>query len=267
MFRSTRVRSALASCLAHVVLGALVLFIGRPSVGHTQAATARTAPVNSKLVWLIDAGRPAGGGGGGARQISRPRAVAVPGTDRSNVPVSPPPSLDQARLVDANPIEAPVLAAVNMAAAPELHAGVIEETPPAGDAAGFGARGLAGTGDGGGLGDGRGRGLGPGAIRGTGDGVFELGNGVTAPTLLYSVAPRYTSEATRARIEGRVLLECVVLADGTIDTVRVLRSLDRRYGLDQEAISAARAWRFVPGSHHGRAVAVRITIEMSFTLR
>jgi TonB family protein len=89
---------------------------------------------------------------------------------------------------------------------------------------------------------------------------------VTAPRLLYRHAPSYSAEAMRARIEGRALLECVVLGDGTIGSVRVLRSLDRRYGLDEEAIKAARAWRFVPGTRNGQPVSVRITIEMSFTM-
>jgi TonB family protein len=57
--------------------------------------------------------------------------------------------------------------------------------------------------------------------------------------------------AERARIEGRALLECGVLRDGTIGAVRVLRSCDRLYGLDEETINAAREWRFAPGTQAG----------------
>jgi len=35
----------------------------------------------------------------------------------------------------------------------------------------------------------------------------------------------------------------------------------------QEAVKAARQWRFVPGTRLGEPVAVRITIELTFTLR
>jgi protein TonB len=71
----------------------------------------------------------------------------------------------------------------------------------------------------------------------------------------------------RAKIQGTVLLECIVMPDGTVGQVRVLRSLDPTFGLDQEAIKAARSWRFKPGVRYGEAVAVLVTIEMAFTLR
>jgi outer membrane biosynthesis protein TonB len=49
--------------------------------------------------------------------------------------------------------------------------------------------------------------------------------------------------------------------------VKVVRSLDPIFGLDQEAIKAARNWRFTPGMRLGEPVPVIITIELSFTLR
>jgi TonB family protein len=47
----------------------------------------------------------------------------------------------------------------------------------------------------------------------------------------------------------------------------VVRSLDGVFGLDQEAIKAARQWRFAPGMKQGVAVPVLVTISMGFTLR
>jgi protein TonB len=70
-----------------------------------------------------------------------------------------------------------------------------------------------------------------------------------------------------ARVQSPVLLEATVLADGTVADVRVVRSLDVSFGLDQKAIEAVRRWRFRPGSHLGEAVAVKVLIELSFTLR
>ena len=58
----------------------------------------------------------------------------------------------------------------------------------------------------------------------------------------------------------------VVLSDGTVGDVTVLRSLDTVYGLDAQAVSAAKQWVFMPGMKDGQAVAVRVTIEMTFTL-
>src|SRR5262245_58480680 len=64
-----------------------------------------------------------------------------------------------------------------------------------------------------------------------------------------------------------VVDQCVVKADGTVGDVEVLRSLDKTFGLDQEAIQAAKAWQFEPGTRNGEPVPVLVTIELTFTLR
>ena len=64
----------------------------------------------------------------------------------------------------------------------------------------------------------------------------------------------------RAKVQGTVLLECVVLPDGTVGDVEVVRSLDPTFGLDQEAIKAARQWRFAPGTRFGDPVVDRGTV-------
>ena len=98
--------------------------------------------------------------------------------------------------------------------------------------------------------------------------VYTAGEaGVTLPTLVKEVKPFYPAEAVAARIQGTVLLSAVVLPDGTVGEVTVIRSLDTRYGLDAQAVIAARQWLFNPGTKDGKAVAVRVTIEMTFTLR
>jgi protein TonB len=77
----------------------------------------------------------------------------------------------------------------------------------------------------------------------------------------------YTSDAMRAKVQGSVLIEAVVAADGSVRDVRVVRSLDPTFGLDEEAIKAARQWRFKPGTRLGQPVPVLITIELTFNLR
>jgi len=130
-----------------------------------------------------------------------------------------------------------------------------------------------GTGPGGGNGDGLGIGPGRGPGVGTGwpgDGdAFQPGNGVTTPQLLVEVKPQYTVDAMRAKLQGAVELEVVVLVDGSVDPrrIRITRSLDRAFGLDEQAIAAVRQWRFRPGTLKGRAVPVRVIIELTFTLR
>jgi TonB family protein len=124
-----------------------------------------------------------------------------------------------------------------------------------------------GAGAGSGAGGGQGSGLEDGTGGGLGGGVYRPGSGVVNPRIVREVKPQYTSEAMRAKVQGTVLLECVVLADGTVGRVDVVRSLDPTFGLDLEAIKAARQWRFQPGTRFGEPVNVMVTIELTFTLR
>jgi protein TonB len=71
----------------------------------------------------------------------------------------------------------------------------------------------------------------------------------------------------RARLQGIVVLNCVVQPDGTCSDIRVTQSLDMTLGLDQQAIASAREWRFRPGTRMGEPVPVRVTLEIGFTIR
>jgi TonB family protein len=113
-----------------------------------------------------------------------------------------------------------------------------------------------------------GRGEGPGAIDGSGggccDGVYRVGGGITAPTIVYKVDPEYSEEARKARYQGTVVLEAVVRRDGTLDVVHLLRRLG--FGLDQKVVQAVTQWRFRPGTMNGKAVDTIVNIEVRFNL-
>ena len=104
---------------------------------------------------------------------------------------------------------------------------------------------------------------------GFGGDVPRPGNGVSDPVLVREVKPNYTADALRAKIQGTVEMEAVVLADGTIDprSIRIVRSLDPTFGLDREAVDAVKRWRFNPAMRKGQPVAVLVTLEIAFTLR
>jgi TonB family protein len=97
--------------------------------------------------------------------------------------------------------------------------------------------------------------------------VYKPGNGITLPVVLREVKPQYTAAAMQAKIQGSVWLECVVGETGDIVDTKVTKSLDTEYGLDQAAIDAASQWKFKPGLKDGKPVAVRITLELTFTLK
>jgi TonB family protein len=111
----------------------------------------------------------------------------------------------------------------------------------------------------------------PGPVQSPGDwpptGTFRVGNGVTVPRVLTEVKPQYTRLALKAGIQGTMLTELVVQKDGTVGRVIVLRSLDQTFGLDQEAITAARQWKFIPATRMGEPVDVLISIELTFTMK
>jgi TonB family protein len=89
--------------------------------------------------------------------------------------------------------------------------------------------------------------------------------GLRPPKLVYEVSPAYTPEATQRRVEGIVVMEAVVMPDGSVGPVEVIRQLDPV--LDLCAIAAARAWRFRPGLRDGKSVPVLVAIEMMFRLK
>jgi protein TonB len=119
-----------------------------------------------------------------------------------------------------------------------------------------------------GLGDTPGSGIGknPGS-GGGGDRIYGIGNEVTTPVPLRRPPPAYTAEAMRARLQGIVVLNCVVRPDGRCSDIRVMKSLDMVFGLDQQAIASAREWRFRPGMRMGEPVSVLVTLEIGFTIR
>jgi TonB family protein len=97
-------------------------------------------------------------------------------------------------------------------------------------------------------------------------GVYRAGEGVSAPRVVRDVSPQYTPGAMRAAIHGVVRLDCVVGVDGAVGDVRVVRSLDSIYGLDDEAVKAAKQWKFEPGKKDDVAVPVMVTIDMTFAM-
>lgn len=256
------------SAAIDVLFAALIIWVSRfPVKPYAASAILPEAP-NSQIVWLTEPGPGGGGGGGGNQMKEPPRQAELPGKDKITVPVKAPKLEPQVVKNEPPKIEQLNIPAKTLAAAQDSLPGAIEAPPgPATLSQGPGAGGGAGTGTGSGVGPGTGSGLGPGTGGNTGGGAYRPGNGVTTPRVLREVRPNYTSDAMRAKVQGVVVLECVVRPDGTVGDVQVTRSLDSTFGLDQEAIKAAKAWRFAPGTRMGEPVPVLISIELTFTLR
>jgi TonB family protein len=85
---------------------------------------------------------------------------------------------------------------------------------------------------------------------------------LSSPVATRKVDPAYPLELMRHNVGGTVILHAVILADGTVGTVRVLRSVDER--LDQFAREAIAKWQFQPATKSGAPVAVEATFSIPF---
>jgi TonB family protein len=89
--------------------------------------------------------------------------------------------------------------------------------------------------------------------------------GVSTPVVVREVKPDYPEEVKQEGIQGLVELEGIVQPDGTIDNIRVTKSLDAR--LDREAAETLSQWRFKPGQKDGENVRVLVLVEITFSVK
>jgi protein TonB len=214
-----------------------------------------------RLVFLLQPGPGGGGGGGGNKQPLEPSPAQAVGRDRLTIPVARRPDVRQPEEVAPPPHEV-LLDAKPLASGTAVMPGLFEASPTLPFSRGPGSGEGVGTGTGSGIGSGTGPGVGAGRGGGFGGGAYRMGSGIVPPTLLTQVSPRYTADALRHRIQGSVMLEVVVSREGVPVAIRVTRSLDP--GLDEEAIAAAREWRFTPGRLGSTPVDVLVTIVLNF---
>lgn len=95
--------------------------------------------------------------------------------------------------------------------------------------------------------------------------VYEPGSGVTLPKVVKEVRAQYPPGSMDSQVQGTVLMKCVVKRDGKPGDITVTKSLEPT--LDEAAVAALKQWEFEPGKKDGAAVAVRVAIEMTFTLK
>jgi periplasmic protein TonB len=237
---------------AAVHAGMLALILLLVSVSPGPVAVERP-PAEFRAVYIATAPGPAGGGGA-SNAPAPPEPVAVP-PHRAPDPVpvvtpphTPPPEEPAPRL------DAPIQ--TDFATVLQTPGTAIGAPPAAG-----------GKNPGSGAGPGtRGSGLGPGLDSGLGDGPRRVGGDVAGPELVRQPQPQYTAQAMQAKVQGSVTLEAVVRAAGTVGDVKVIKSLDKVFGLDEQAILSARQWLFRPGRYRGQPVDVLVTLVLDFRI-
>jgi periplasmic protein TonB len=197
----------------------------------------RATPSPGTLVFRAEP-RPAGGvpraimKGGGARpprlRPPRPTAIVDPGL----------------------PVVTDAPAAISET---ETSAGAFNDSPiclsgcSPGDPGGGDDAGLPGPGD-----DGQGRGP---AVR--------VGGDIREPRRIRGGAPIYPEIARRARIQGKVVLECVIDTDGRVTDLRVVSGNPL---LADAAADAVRRWIYSPTRLNGQPIRVILNVTVTFGL-
>ncbi len=89
--------------------------------------------------------------------------------------------------------------------------------------------------------------------------------GGVQPKLVNYVRPRLTAEHWQKYLDRTVVLEAVVLPDGTTGHVRVKRSLDS--AVDPIFVAAVKSWKYTAAVLNGRAVPLIVSIEMDLFIK
>jgi periplasmic protein TonB len=91
-------------------------------------------------------------------------------------------------------------------------------------------------------------------------------NGINALYKYLNDKLRYPSVARENGIDGTVTLRFVVTETGKIEKIEVVRGIGG--GCDEEAIRVVKSMPdWSPGKHQGKAVPVRFTLPIKFTLK
>lgn len=87
---------------------------------------------------------------------------------------------------------------------------------------------------------------------------------IREPRKLKTVPPRYPDAAKESRIQGIVVLDCIISPAGKVTNVRLLRGVQKL--VDDAAIEAVRQWEYAPTLLDGKAVPVIMTVTVNFRL-
>jgi protein TonB len=91
----------------------------------------------------------------------------------------------------------------------------------------------------------------------------RVGGHIVAPRMIHRAAPQYPRVARDGRVQGVVILEATVSAQGRVQSVRVLRANPL---LQDAAVRAVKEWRYEPLLLNGTPTPFVLTVTVSFSL-
>jgi TonB family protein len=108
------------------------------------------------------------------------------------------------------------------------------------------------------------------------NGIYHVADGVTAPTVVYTVEPQFSEAARKRKVSARVIVEFVVETDGHVRDPRAVKSYGNPHenkkdqyaiqSLEPKAVDAVRGYRFKPATLRGELVPCRMTAEVNFEI-
>jgi protein TonB len=91
----------------------------------------------------------------------------------------------------------------------------------------------------------------------------RVGGDVKPPKLLHAEQPKYPRAAKTAGVQGVVVVEAVVTAQGTVDEIKVISGHPLLIEAAKDAVSR---WKYEPTVLNGEAVPVILTARINFSL-
>jgi TonB family protein len=88
---------------------------------------------------------------------------------------------------------------------------------------------------------------------------------LTGLTLIRKVDPKYPPELIEQNVQGEVILYAVIRADGSVDSIQLVRGIDPQ--LDANAKSALSQWKFRPALRAGVPVDLEAIVYIPFKIR
>ena len=92
----------------------------------------------------------------------------------------------------------------------------------------------------------------------------RVGGTIKPPSRTKNVNPTYPPIAQSARVQGVVIIEATIGANGKVTDAKVLRSIPL---LDAAALDAVKQWEYTPTTLNGQPVPVIMTVTVNFTLQ
>jgi protein TonB len=102
-----------------------------------------------------------------------------------------------------------------------------------------------------------------GTLGGTGTTVLPFGPGMTRPQQISGVPPTYSREARAARVEGKVLVRCVITVTGEVRNCQVIKGVPM---LTELVLASLQSSRFTPVHYRGVPQAIQYLFTFNFKL-